>query len=145
MTSCKEWNTSGWAGPLERRPYDADPTGTFFNRDVPRSASIQTRKRCTSQSPALHCEEPPCAGLPDRGIIYKRPDNGVVLVDYDKCIGCKYCSWACHTAHANRREAEGDEEAHPCIDRITDQSLAGKERKSLPVCWRARPVLRLSA
>jgi Fe-S-cluster-containing dehydrogenase component len=33
VTSCKEWNTSGWAGPMtDLRPYDEDPTGTFFNR-----------------------------------------------------------------------------------------------------------------
>jgi sulfite dehydrogenase (quinone) subunit SoeB len=33
VTSCKEWNTSGDAGPLvDLRPYGADPTGTFFNR-----------------------------------------------------------------------------------------------------------------
>ena len=33
VTSCKEWNTSGWAGPMtDHRPYDRDPTGTFFNR-----------------------------------------------------------------------------------------------------------------
>ncbi len=33
VTSCKEWNTSGLAGYLsDDRPYDADPTGTFFNR-----------------------------------------------------------------------------------------------------------------
>ncbi|MBA1331201.1 ferredoxin, partial [Candidatus Endoriftia persephone str. Guaymas] len=33
VTSCKEWNSSGWAGPMtDQRPYDADPTGTFFNR-----------------------------------------------------------------------------------------------------------------
>ena len=33
VTSCKEWNTSGEAGSLaDFRPYDADPSGTFFNR-----------------------------------------------------------------------------------------------------------------
>ena len=33
VTSCKEWNTSGQAGSLsDVRPYDADPSGTFFNR-----------------------------------------------------------------------------------------------------------------
>ena len=33
VTSCKSWNTSGSAGALaDFRPYDEDPTGTFFNR-----------------------------------------------------------------------------------------------------------------
>ena len=33
VTSCKEWNTSGSAGPLsDFNPYDKDPTGAFFNR-----------------------------------------------------------------------------------------------------------------
>jgi len=33
VTSCKQWNTSGSAGPLaDFNPYDRDPTGTFFNR-----------------------------------------------------------------------------------------------------------------
>ena len=33
VTSCKQWNTSGSAGPLaDAMPYGANPTGTFFNR-----------------------------------------------------------------------------------------------------------------
>src|SRR4051812_19441578 len=33
VTSCKEWNTSGSAGPLvDENAYGANPTGTFFNR-----------------------------------------------------------------------------------------------------------------
>ena len=33
VTSCKEWNTGGAAGPLaDINPYGADPSGTFFNR-----------------------------------------------------------------------------------------------------------------
>jgi anaerobic dimethyl sulfoxide reductase subunit B (iron-sulfur subunit) len=27
--------------------------------------------------------------------IYKRAADGVVLIDADKCIGCRYCEWAC--------------------------------------------------
>ncbi|HWI77859.1 MAG TPA: sulfite dehydrogenase subunit SoeB, partial [Ramlibacter sp.] len=33
VTSCKEWNTAGSAGPLtDQNPRGADPSGTFFNR-----------------------------------------------------------------------------------------------------------------
>ena len=33
VTSCKEWNTSGSAGPLtDLNAYGANPSGTFFNR-----------------------------------------------------------------------------------------------------------------
>jgi Fe-S-cluster-containing dehydrogenase component len=33
VTSCKQWNTSGAAGPLaDMDAYGANPTGTFFNR-----------------------------------------------------------------------------------------------------------------
>ena len=41
-----------------------------------------------------HCDNPPCvSGCPTRAS-YRR-DDGVVLIDYDKCIGCKYCIAAC--------------------------------------------------
>ena len=33
VTSCKEWNTAGAAGPLsDPDPYGPTPGGTFFNR-----------------------------------------------------------------------------------------------------------------
>lgn len=42
-----------------------------------------------------HCENPPCVAVcPVEGATYKRND-GVVLVNYDKCIGCRYCIAAC--------------------------------------------------
>jgi DMSO reductase iron-sulfur subunit len=44
--------------------------------------------------PCQHCENPPCKSVCPAGAISKRSD-GIVLIDQDKCIGCKYCSWAC--------------------------------------------------
>ena len=43
----------------------------------------------------MHCENPPCVeACPTEGATYKRED-GIVVVDKEKCIGCKYCMAAC--------------------------------------------------
>lgn len=41
-----------------------------------------------------HCDEPPCIPVCPVGATYKR-DDGMVLVDGDKCVGCAYCVQAC--------------------------------------------------
>lgn len=42
----------------------------------------------------MHCAEAPCVSACPTGASYKRED-GIVLVDQDKCIGCRYCIVAC--------------------------------------------------
>ncbi len=44
--------------------------------------------------PCQHCEEPPCVNVCPVGATYKVAD-GAVLVDQDRCIGCRMCMAAC--------------------------------------------------
>ena len=42
----------------------------------------------------FHCEHPPCTKVCPTGATYQ-DDDGLVLVNYDLCIGCRYCMAAC--------------------------------------------------
>ena len=142
VTSCKQWNTSSEvAGPLfDDRPYDKDPTGTFFNRvqtyeigEFPNTETLHFPKSC------LHCEDAPCVPVCPTGASHKRNEDGIVLVDYDKCIGCKYCSWACpYGAREIDEQQKIMKKCTLCIDRITDENLPPSERK--PACVLACPT-----
>ena len=73
------------------------------------------------------------------GASYKRKEDGIVLVDYDKCIGCKYCAWAC--PYGARELDEGRKvmtKCTLCVDRVCNESLPKEERK--PACVMACPT-----
>jgi len=141
VTSCKQWNTSGSAGPLaDLNAYGADPSGTFFNRvlsfevgEYPATQTVHFPKSC------LHCEDPPCVPVCPTGASYKRAEDGIVLVDADKCIGCNYCAWACPYGV---RELDAQRQVMTkctlCVDRIHDPALPAAERR--PACVMACPT-----
>lgn len=42
-----------------------------------------------------HCDNPSCVEVCPTGAAYKREEDGIVLIDNEKCIGCKSCVAAC--------------------------------------------------
>ena len=97
-TSCKEWNTGGQWGPLtDVNAYQAEQRGVWFNRVFTYEVGGRREDARTIHFPkaCLHCENPQCVTVCPTGASYKRAADGIVLVDVERCIGCKLCAWAC--------------------------------------------------
>jgi len=115
--------------------------------------------------PCMHCEHAPCVEVCLVGATYHRPD-GLVAMDYDKCIGCRYCQAACPygaryfnweqpsgptpmatewgNSEVKRRPRGVVEKCTFCAHRI-DAGLAqgltpGKDRAAAPACCNICPV-----
>jgi Fe-S-cluster-containing dehydrogenase component len=130
VTSCKQWNTSGAAGPLAdenalRRQPDRhllQPGADLRGRQLPRHRD----GAFPQELPALAKTRPACRSARP-GASYKRKEDGIVLVDYDKCIGCKYCAWACpYGARELDEERQVMTKCTLCVDRIYDEKLPPK-------------------
>jgi Fe-S-cluster-containing dehydrogenase component len=153
--SCKEWNSGGIAGPLtDSDPYGKAPDGVWFNRvhsyevaatpgcgtsaDADTHAEAQPAMTLHFPRSCLHCETPACVTVCPTGASYKRAEDGIVLVDEDKCIGCKLCSWACPYGAREYSPVEGVmKKCTLCVDRIYNEHLDEAERQ--PACVQACP------
>ena len=66
-----------------------------------------------------HCGLPACLKSCPAGAISKDPETGAVLVDQERCLGCKYCTWACPYDAPRYNPTKGViEKCDFCIDRL---------------------------
>jgi len=42
-----------------------------------------------------HCDSPPCVRVCPTQATFKRAEDGIVLMDFHRCIGCRFCMAAC--------------------------------------------------
>lgn len=70
-------------GPLYRQVYDMESGHSPVSRKIHLSISCN------------HCENPKCVQNCPTGAMQKRQEDGIVVHDYDKCIGCRICTWSC--------------------------------------------------
>jgi len=69
--------------------------GIFWNLVVDQEiGTYPSVRRQFIPRPCMHCENPPCVDVCPTGASYKRAD-GLVLIDGQKCLGCRQCMLAC--------------------------------------------------
>ena len=59
-----------------------------FQHEVPAEGAFYLGTQC------FQCANPPCVEVCPVGATWQEPD-GITVVDYDWCIGCRYCMAAC--------------------------------------------------
>lgn len=98
-----------------------DPTmgdGKYFH-EVPVEDKYYMGIQC------FHCENAPCIKACPTKATWREPD-GIVVVDYDWCIGCRYCMAAC--PYWGRRFNWGDPEV-PKEEINTKQHYLGNRKR----------------
>ncbi|MEY7848227.1 4Fe-4S ferredoxin N-terminal domain-containing protein [Natrarchaeobius sp. A-rgal3] len=65
----------------------------ILDYEEPRGGAETSRNRLVR--PCQHCTDAPCEKVCPTTARHTRENDGLVLTDYDVCIGCRYCQVAC--------------------------------------------------
>ena len=73
---------------MEDGVIDLDRADATFQHEVPAEGHFYMGMQC------FQCADPPCVKVCPVGATWQEPD-GITVIDYDWCIGCRYCMAAC--------------------------------------------------
>ncbi len=108
-------------------PVTIDPKLTAYTWTV-----VQQREKTFVRRLCMHCESPTCASVCPVGAFHKDP-SGPVVYDSSRCIGCRYCIFACPfdvPKYQWDRTAPIVQKCTMCADRIQ----AGQQPACAAVC-----------
>jgi len=81
--------------------------------------------------PCMQCEKPPCTPVCPVGATWRRED-GVIAMDYARCIGCRYCITACpysaRTSDAGHFYSDDTPARQPYEEQVSPEYNAGNKR-----------------
>ena len=98
-----------------------------------RRVTVEAAEQFAVPMQCRHCEEAPCIAVCPTGAIYRRKTDDPVLIDHDRCIGCKYCIVVCPFGVI---DVSNDGKAVLKCDLCIERTKAGKE----PACVEACPT-----
>lgn len=86
---------------MDKGSMDMETGNTTYDHTVPQDDKFYMPVQCQQ------CDNPPCVTVCPIEATWKE-DDGIVVVDYDWCIGCRYCEAACpyHARRFNWQEPE---------------------------------------
>nr|VFJ45819.1 MAG: prokaryotic molybdopterin-containing oxidoreductase family, iron-sulfur binding subunit [Candidatus Kentron sp. DK] len=67
---------------------DLNRSAHYYDHEVPAKGKYYLPVQC------MQCDNPPCVKACPVQATWQEPD-GIVVIDYDWCIGCRYCMAAC--------------------------------------------------
>lgn len=123
----REWNSGTWdtAKDLSAKTLNVIKVyrnGTVENKDREENGFAFIKRQC------LHCVDPSCISACPVSALTKHPETGVVEYDKDRCIGCRYCVYACPFSVPKYEydDAFGQiRKCELCRHRLVDRELPG--------------------
>jgi ethylbenzene hydroxylase subunit beta/complex iron-sulfur molybdoenzyme family reductase subunit beta len=84
------------------------------------------------QQVCMNCSKPACMEACPRNALYKRPEDGIVLIDEERCHGYRFCAEACPYKRIYFNETRAiAQKCHSCFPRV--------EAGVAPACVRQCP------